>query len=62
MVSKHEDELEVQVYPALLPNSHPLSSVRTKNVVFVEGTAVDSLMLFGRGAEGCRQLLLYSVM
>jgi len=53
MVSKHEDELEVQVYPALLPNSHPLSSVRDSfNAVFVEGTAVDSLMLFGRGAGG----------
>ncbi len=53
MVYKHEDELEVQVYPALLPNSHPLSSVRDSfNAVFVEGTAVDSLMLFGRGAGG----------
>ena len=53
MVSKHEDELEVQVYPALLPSSHPLSSVRDSfNAVFVEGTAVDSLMLFGRGAGG----------
>jgi len=53
VVSKHEDELEVQVYPALLPSSHPLSSVRDSfNAVFVEGTAVDSLMLFGRGAGG----------
>ena len=53
MISKHGHELEVQVYPALLPNSHPLSSVRDSfNAVFVEGTAVDSLMLFGRGAGG----------
>jgi len=37
----------------MLPNSHPLSSVRDSfNAVFVEGSAVDSLMLFGRGAGG----------
>ena len=53
MVSKYENEIEVQVYPAMLPNSHPLSSVRDSfNAVFVEGSAVDSLMLFGRGAGG----------
>lgn len=53
VVSKHENELEVQVYPAMLPNTHPLSSVGDSfNAVFVEGAAVDSLMLFGRGAGG----------
>ena len=53
MVSKHGDELEVQVYPAMLPKGHPLSAVRDSfNAVFVEGEALDSLMLFGRGAGG----------
>ncbi len=45
--------IEVKVYPAMLPNEHPLSSVRDSyNAVFVEGQAVDSLMLYGRGAGG----------
>ncbi|HJM96861.1 MAG TPA: homoserine dehydrogenase, partial [Acidimicrobiales bacterium] len=45
--------IEVNVYPAMLPNEHPLSSVRDSyNAVFVEGQAIDSLMLYGRGAGG----------
>ena len=53
MVTKSDDEIEVRVYPAMLPNSHPLASVRDSfNAVFIEGKAVDNLMLFGRGAGG----------
>ena len=45
--------IEVNVYPAMRPNEHPLSSVRDSyNAVFVEGQAIDSLMLYGRGAGG----------
>ena len=53
MVTKSGDEIEARVYPAMLPNSHPLASVRDSfNAVFIEGKAVDNLMLFGRGAGG----------
>ena len=53
MVTKSDDEIEARVYPAMLPNSHPLASVRDSfNAVFIEGKAVDNLMLFGRGAGG----------
>ena len=53
MVTKSDDEIEARVYPAMLPNTHPLASVRDSfNAVFIEGKAVDNLMLFGRGAGG----------
>lgn len=53
MVTKSDDEIEARVYPAMLPNSHPLATVRDSfNAVFIEGKAVDNLMLFGRGAGG----------
>ncbi|MEC7923583.1 MAG: homoserine dehydrogenase, partial [Actinomycetota bacterium] len=43
----------VRVHPAMLPNHHPLASVRDSfNAVFVEGEAVGDLMLYGRGAGG----------
>ena len=43
----------VRVHPAILPCNHPLASVRDSfNAVFVEGDAVDDLMLYGRGAGG----------
>ncbi len=48
-----EPEVAVRVHPAMLPTSHPLASVRDSfNAVFVEGGAVDDLMLYGRGAGG----------
>jgi homoserine dehydrogenase len=47
------DEVAVRVHPAMLPVTHPLSSVRDSfNAVFVEGDAVGELMLLGRGAGG----------
>ncbi len=53
IVDRTEEAIEIRVHPAMLPNDHPLSSVRDSyNAVFVEGQAVDSLMLYGRGAGG----------
>ena len=46
-------DLSVRVHPAMVPNSHPLASVRGAfNAVFVEGEAAGELMLYGRGAGG----------
>ena len=43
----------VHVHPALVPEEHPLASVRDSfNAVFVEGAAVGELMFYGRGAGG----------
>jgi homoserine dehydrogenase len=43
----------VRVHPVMLPDHHPLASVRDSyNAVFVEGDAVGSLMFYGRGAGG----------
>ena len=43
----------VRVHPALVPEDHPLASVRDSfNAVFVEGAAVGELMFYGRGAGG----------
>lgn len=47
------DEVAVRVHPTMLPNTHPLASVRDSfNAVFIEGEAVGELMLYGRGAGG----------
>ena len=46
-------EISVRVHPAMVPLTHPLAAVRDSfNAVFVEGTFVDSLMFYGRGAGG----------
>ena len=46
-----EEGIEVGVYPMLLPEDHPLASVRDSfNAVFVHGDAVDDVMFYGRGA------------
>ena len=43
----------VRVHPALVPEDHPLASVRDSfNAVFIEGAAVGELMFYGRGAGG----------
>lgn len=48
-----EPELAVRVHPAMLPDRHPLASVRGSfNAVFVEGAAAGEIMLYGRGAGG----------
>ena len=48
-----DGEIAVRVHPAMLPNDHPLASVRDSfNAVFVEGASVGDLMFYGRGAGG----------
>ncbi|NNE96419.1 MAG: homoserine dehydrogenase [Acidimicrobiales bacterium] len=43
----------VRVHPAMVPDSHPLASVRESfNAVFVEGDSSGELMFYGRGAGG----------
>ncbi len=47
------DSLSVRVHPAMIPNEHPLASVRDAfNAVFIEGEAAGELMLYGQGAGG----------
>ena len=47
------DAIAVRVHPAMVPEEHPLASVRDSfNAVFVEGDASGELMLYGRGAGG----------
>jgi len=46
-------EISARVHPAMVPLDHPLATVRGSfNAVFIEGGAVDELMLYGRGAGG----------
>jgi homoserine dehydrogenase len=48
-----EDQIAARVHPAMIPATHPLSSVRDAfNAVFVEGTRIGELMFYGRGAGG----------
>jgi len=46
-------EVSARVHPAMIPESHPLASVRDAyNAVFVEGPKIGQLMFYGRGAGG----------
>ncbi len=48
-----DGSVAVRVHPAMVPDDHPLASVRDSfNAVFVEGAAVGDLMFYGRGAGG----------
>ncbi len=50
---KEGNRIEVRVHPTMIPNTHPLASVRgVFNAIFLTGHAVDDIMLYGRGA-GC---------
>ncbi|MGI9577326.1 MAG: homoserine dehydrogenase [Microthrixaceae bacterium] len=54
-ICDHLDDgsVAVRVHPTMVPDHHPLASVRDSfNAVFVEGDAVGDLMFFGRGAGG----------
>ena len=43
--------IEAAVYPMMIPEDHPLASVRDSfNAVFLHGDAVDDVMFYGRGA------------
>ncbi|WP_178379777.1 homoserine dehydrogenase [Cryptosporangium aurantiacum] len=58
IAERHRDEdggesVSVRVHPAMLPRTHPLSSVGDAfNAVFVEADAAGQLMFYGRGAGG----------
>ncbi len=48
-----DESIAVRVHPAMVPDQHPLASVRESfNAIFLEGEAVGELMFFGRGAGG----------
>jgi homoserine dehydrogenase len=48
-----KDEISVRVHPVMIPNSHPLASVRNAfNAVYVEAESAGQLMFYGRGAGG----------
>ncbi len=50
---KEGNRIEVRVHPTMIPDTHPLASVRgVFNAIFLTGHAVDDVMLYGRGA-GC---------
>ena len=51
IAKKDEDGVEVKVHPMLVPEDHPLATVRNSfNAVFVHGEACDDAMFMGRGA------------
>ncbi|MFC7458361.1 homoserine dehydrogenase [Brachybacterium sp. GCM10030267] len=57
IIERIEDEtgerVSARVYPALIPDSHPLASVSDAyNAVFIEADAAGSLMFYGQGAGG----------
>lgn len=53
IIEEHPDGVAVRVHPTLIPETHPLASVRESfNAIFVEGAAVGDLMFYGRGAGG----------
>ncbi|NCA66698.1 MAG: homoserine dehydrogenase [Clostridia bacterium] len=51
-ISKNNNgNIEAHVYPAFIPNEHPLASVKGSfNAVYVTGNNVGDLMFYGRGA------------
>jgi homoserine dehydrogenase len=47
------ESVSVRVHPAMIPETHPLASVREAfNAAFVEAEAAGELMFYGRGAGG----------
>ena len=53
VVENSDEGVSARVYPALIPESHPLASVHGSfNAVFVKAEAADDLMFYGRGAGG----------
>lgn len=52
-LTKDESGVIVRVHPAMVPQNHPLASVRDAfNAVFVEAQAAGQMMFYGRGAGG----------
>lgn len=53
VVVNGEHGVSARVYPALIPDNHPLASVHgSYNAAFVHAQAADDLMFYGRGAGG----------
>ena len=54
IVGRNDDgSISARVHPTMVPNEHPLASVRDSfNAVYVEGDGVDQVMFYGRGAGG----------
>ncbi|HVL88678.1 MAG TPA: homoserine dehydrogenase, partial [Actinomycetota bacterium] len=53
IAEEQEGEIAARVHPAMIPDTHPLASVRENlNAVFVEAERVGELMFYGRGAGG----------
>ena len=54
VVQRNEDgSIGARVHPTMIPKTHPLASVRDSfNAVYVEGTGIDQVMFYGRGAGG----------
>ncbi len=51
IAKRDSDSIDVRVHPALVPDRHPLASVRGAfNAVFIHGSAAGDMMLYGRGA------------
>ena len=51
-IAKRENgKVQMRVHPTMLHNDHPLASVKGSfNAIFMHGSAVDDVMLYGRGA------------
>ena len=46
---RQENGIALNVYPAFLPDNHPLSSVKgAYNAIYVTGNIVDDIMFYGR--------------
>lgn len=54
VVERNDDgSIATRVHPTMVPVDHPLASVRDSfNAVYVEGSGIDQVMFYGRGAGG----------
>lgn len=51
VASRQENGIALNVYPAFVPKTHPLSSIKgSYNAVYVTGNIVGNVMFYGRGA------------
>lgn len=49
--TRQENGIALNVYPAFVPKTHPLASVKgSYNAIYVTGNIVDDVMFYGRGA------------
>lgn len=49
--TRQDNGIALNVYPAFVPRSHPLASVKgSYNAIYVTGNIVDDVMFYGRGA------------